>query len=145
MLTLVSNFAEFTRWLQAQPLRLLSSAPVGSSLSKGSAPLGLLTRRFCSLRPCPSARSNLATDSYTIWARAAQRSPLLLVPVSAYPPSPSLSPHSTLSRRPHKACRFVCSLGLERIDRSDQSAGLHLQISKFATYNLYKTALRPTL
>ena len=43
MLTPVSNFAGLTRWLQAQPLLLLSSAPVGSPLSKRSALLGHLS------------------------------------------------------------------------------------------------------
>ena len=49
--------AGLTRWLQAQPRRLLSSAPVVSFPPGESALLGLLNGRFCSLRPCPSARS----------------------------------------------------------------------------------------
>ena len=53
---------------------------------------------------------------------------MLLVPVSAYPPLPSLFPHSTLLRRPPQAHRLVRLLGLKRIDRSDQSAVSHLQI-----------------
>ena len=40
MLPPVLNLAELTRWLQAQPLRLLSSAPVGSFLPEESALLG---------------------------------------------------------------------------------------------------------
>ena len=136
-MTPVSNLTGLTRWLQAQPRRLLLSAPVGSFLPEESALLGPLSGRFCSLRPCPSARPNLATDFYTIWARVAQRSLQLLVPVFAYPPLLSLFPHSTLLRRPHEARRFVRLLGLERIDRSDQSAAPHLQISQLAAFDLY--------
>ena len=137
-MTPVSNFfMGLTRWLQAQPRCLLSSAPIVSSLSKGSALLGLLSGRFCSLRPCPSLRANLATDFHQSVVRAAQRSRLLLVPVLAQPPFPSLSPHSTLKRRPHKALRLVRFCVLGRIDRPEQSAANCLQISNFAAFNLF--------
>ena len=43
MLTPVSNSAGLTRWLQAQPLCLLSLAPIGSFLPEESALLGPLT------------------------------------------------------------------------------------------------------
>ena len=122
------KFCRPTRLLQAQRRRLLSSAPVGSSLSKGSVLLGSPNGRFVALRPSSSARRNMATDFYTIWARAAQHSRLPLVPVSVQPPLPSFSPNSKQLRRPHQALRSVRSLGLERIDRLDQSAGLNLQI-----------------
>ena len=44
-----------------------------------------------------SSRANLATDFHQSVVRAAQRSRLLLVPVSVQPPFPTVSPHSTLT------------------------------------------------
>ena len=108
ILILVSNLQNFTRLPQAQQRRLLSSAPVGPFLLKGSALLGLLTGRFCSLRPASSVRPNLATDFSTICFSASQHSSSPLVPVSLCPPFPSFSPHSTRSRlSPKRADSFV--------------------------------------
>ena len=50
-MTPVSNFIGLTRWLQAQPRRLLSSAPVVSFPPGESALLGLQCGRFAALRP----------------------------------------------------------------------------------------------
>ena len=55
---------------------------------------------------------------------------LYLVPVSVVPPLPTVSPLSTLWRRPHKARRLVRFKVLRRIDRPEQSAANCLQISK---------------
>ena len=64
-----------------------------------------------------------------ICGELAQHRPLSpLVPVSFCPPLPSLFPNSECWQQPHQALPTVRSLGLERIDRSDQSAARHLQI-----------------
>ena len=99
-------------------------------------PLSPLTGLFCQSRPSSSLRTNLATDFSPSVVHAALHSELLLVPVSVQPLFPSLSPHSTLWRRPHKARRLVRLLGLERIDRSDQSAANCLQISRCCVHVL---------
>ena len=55
------------------------------------------------------------------------------------PPLPSFFPNSNLLRRPHEALRSIRSFGLKRIDRSDQSAVCHLQISQLAAFALLIT------
>ena len=112
----------------ASPSSLFSTCwvfPVKGKCAAGSSQWTLLFP--ASLSICASKSGHRFP---TIWVRAAQRTRLPLVPVSAQPPLPSLSPHSILLRQPHQALRSVRSFGLEQIDRSDQSAARHLQISK---------------
>ena len=124
------KFSGLTRWLLAQPRRLLSLAPVGSSLSKGSAPLGLLTGRFCSLRPCPSALQNLATDFLQ-----SGRAQLSALGCSSFPFLPNhcfrLYPHTLLYRADHT--RRVDLFVLKFWDGSTVQNNLQLPICRFPT------------
>ena len=138
ILSLVSNFQDLTRLLQAQHAVFSRWHLDDPSLSEGGVPLGLLSGCFAALRPSLPLRRNLDTDFLQSGLRAAQRSSAFLCPSPHCPTLPSLSPYSNLTSQPHEALDSLRSFDLERIDRSDQSASLHLQIPKLAAFNFYQ-------
>ena len=120
----------------------LSSARLSLCSYKQGALLGLLTGLLCQSGPSSWPRRFSDHRCSPICGELAQhRAPSPRCSVLLCPPLPSFSPNSNLLRRPHEVRRFVRSFGLERIDRSDQSAARHLQILNFATFNLSKTTL----
>ena len=129
-MTPVSNFLDSPDGCKHSPAVFSLWHPDDPSLTEGGVPLSPLTGLLCQSRPSSSLRANLATDFSPSVVRAALHSELLLVPVLVQPLFPSLSPHSTLWRRPHKARRLVRFSVLRRIDRPEQSAANCLQISR---------------
>ena len=99
-------------------------------LCKRSALLGRLAGRFCSLRPaaclCPIWTTDFLQSSFS----ALQHSSSPLVPVSCFPPIPSLSLLSSLSRSPLRARGLVRFFFPRRIVRLEhlESADGNLQI-----------------